>query len=214
MPPDDWRNLPTPLGDRPPSRRAQVSRPHFRPIQPIVDSPHEQAVIDAGYPWVRTNPLVPTWMSPGADPRSIGRVPHKLNWHGHHGVNTHLIVEGDLTLLKPKKMFGQDHIAAVTLSTDLGTPKELSVAPDEIYLGTTQQACKFVEGHRCLSPTSAHRVRKFQDFPFYHLKTLNISPNSCYAAYPGTFRQAAARGTGIFSFFIPIPRIFLNFLLQ
>lgn len=161
-PSDDWQNLPTLPGDRPPSRRSQVPRPHFRPIRPIVDSPHEQAVIDAGYPWVRTNPLMPTWLSPGADPRPIDPVPDRLDWHGHHGVNTHLIVEGDLTLMKPKKMFGQNHVAAVTLSTDLGAPKELSVAPDEMYLGTTQQACKFVEGHRCLSPRSAHRVRQYQ----------------------------------------------------
>lgn len=169
MPSEGSRNLPTLPGDRPPSRRAQVSRPHFRPIRPIVDSAHEQAVVDAGYPWVRTNPLMPTWMSPGRDPRELrdNPVPDRLNWHGHHGINTHLIVEGDLTLMKPKKMFGQDHITAVTLSTDLGAPKELSVAPDEVYLGTTQQACRFVEGHRCLSPTSAHRVSKFRSFLHY-----------------------------------------------
>lgn len=181
MPSDDWRNLPTLPADRPSSRQAQVSRPHFRLIGPIVDSPHEQAVIDAGYPWVRTNPLMPTWMSPGRDPRA-NPPPDRLNWHGHHGINTHLIVEGDLTLMKPKKMFGQNHVAAVTLSTDLGAPKELSVAPDEMYVGTTQQACRFVEGHRCLSPTSAHRVRKFQGFLFQHFKTLQRWRSSCYAA--------------------------------
>lgn len=190
-PSDDWRSLPTLPEDRPPSRRSQVPRTHFRPIQPIVDSPHEQAVIDAGYPWVRTNPLMPTWMSPGADPRS-NPIPDRLAWHGHHGVNTHLIVEGDLTLMKPKKMFGQNHVAAVTLSTDLGAPKELSVAPDEVYLGTTQQACKFVEGHRCLSPRSAHRVRKFQRFLFHCLRTPEYQPSSCYTTCPEAFRQAAA----------------------
>lgn len=161
MPAGTRKSLPTLPEDRPPARRTQVSRPHFRPILPTVESAHEQAVIEAGYPWVRTNPLIPTWMSPGADPRS-NPVPDQLNWHGHHGVNTHLIVEGDLTLMKLKKFFGQNNIAAVTLSTDRGAPKELSVAPDEVYLGTTQQGCKFVEGHRCLSPRSAHRVSKFQ----------------------------------------------------
>lgn len=129
---------------------------------------HEQAVLNAGYPWVRTNMLIPTWASPDADPRS-NPVPDRLKWHGHHGVNTHLIVEGDITLMKLKKMFGQNHISAVTMSTAPGAPKEAPVAPDEIYAGTTQQACKFVEGHRNLSPMSAHRVsipkHHFAPFP-------------------------------------------------
>lgn len=138
-----------------------LTRPHFRLIRPVVDSAHEQAVINAGYPWVRTNMLIPTWMSPDKDPRP-DTVPDRLDLHGHHGINTHLIVEGDLTLMKPKKMFDQNHITAVTLSADMGGAKELSVAPDEVYYGTTQQACRFVEGHRSLSPRSAHRVSKFQ----------------------------------------------------
>lgn len=141
------------------------ARPHFRLIRPVVDSAHEEAVINAGYPWVRTNALIPTWMSPDPDTRpkpSPNPVPDRLNLHGHHGINTHLIVEGDLTLIKPKKMFDQNHVTAVTLSADVGGAKELSVAPDEVYFGTTQQACRFVEGHRSLSPTSAHRVSKFQ----------------------------------------------------
>lgn len=154
---------------RPTSRQEQ---PHFHHIQSIAYSSHEQAVLDAGYPWVRTNMLIPTWASPDADPRS-NLVPDRLHWHGHHGVNTHLIVEGDITLMKLKKMFGQNHISAVTMSTDLGAPKEAPVAPDEVYGGTTQQACKFVEGHRNLSPMSAHRVR--------------ISKNH-YAPFPGQFR--------------------------
>ena len=45
------------------------ARPHFRLIRPTVESAHEQAVINAGYPWVRTNALIPTWMSPDPDPR-------------------------------------------------------------------------------------------------------------------------------------------------
>lgn len=182
-PSHDWRDLPTLPDDSPTSRRSQISRPHFRPIKPIPESAHEQAVIDAGYPWVRTNPLKPTWMSPGADPRA-GPVLDRLNWHGHHGVNTHLIVEGDLTLIKPKKFFGQNHVAAVTLSTDIGAPKEAPVAPDEIYLGTTQQACKFVEGHRCLSPMSAHRVSKPQGLftPFEEL--LVCQPSHVHIDYP------------------------------
>lgn len=125
---------------------------------------------------------MPTWMSPGADPRAHP-FPDRLNWHGHHGVNTHLIVEGDLTLLKPKKFFGQNHVAAVTLSTDLGAPKEAPVAPDEVYVGTTQQACKFVEGHRCLSPRSAHRVGESLGLSTPFEELLTHQPNFVHTAY-------------------------------
>ncbi|POS81599.1 hypothetical protein DHEL01_v200037 [Diaporthe helianthi] len=123
---------------------------------PGARSPHEQAVLDAGYPWVRTNMLIPTWQSPNKDPRPA-RVPDGLNKHGHHGINTHLIVEGDLTISKEKIFFNQNHLAAITLSTRPGAQKELSVAPDEMYTGRSQQGCKFVEGHRSLSPASAYR---------------------------------------------------------
>ncbi|KAL1879310.1 hypothetical protein Daus18300_001892 [Diaporthe australafricana] len=139
-------------------RRASSSaRPHFRPI-PRKDefAPYEQAVIDAGYPWVRTNPLIPTWMSPGRDPRPQ-TIPDRLNAHGHHGINTHLIIQGDLTLNKIKKFFGQDTVSALTLSSEIDAPKEFSVAPHEMYSGTTQQSCRFVEGRRNLSPSSARR---------------------------------------------------------
>ncbi|KAK2598238.1 hypothetical protein N8I77_011663 [Diaporthe amygdali] len=135
---------------------SRSTRPHFRLVPPNNHSPHEQAVIKAGYPWVRTNCLVPTWLSPDSDPRPKS-IPDRLNPHGHHGINTHLIVEGDLTLIPVKKFFGKDHVAAKTMSTDPGSQKELSVAPYEIYWGMTQQACKFVEGHRNLSPRSVHR---------------------------------------------------------
>ncbi|KAG8156952.1 hypothetical protein KVR01_013174 [Diaporthe batatas] len=138
---------------RPASR---PGRPRFRVVRGTTYSAHEQAVLDAGYPWVRTNALVPTWSSPDKDPRGVA-VADRLNWHGHHGVNTHLIVEGDLTLMKLKKMFNQNHVSAVTVSSEPGALKELSVAPGEMYAGTSQQACRFVEGHRCLSPASAHR---------------------------------------------------------
>ena len=136
--------------------------PHFRRIQSLAYSTHEQAVLDAGYPWVRTNLLIPTWQSPDADSRT-NPVPDRLPWHGHHGVNTHFIVEGDLTVMKLKKMFGQNHVSAITLSSHPDALQELPVAPNEVYAGTTQQACKFVEGHRSLSPRSAHRVSKSKD---------------------------------------------------
>lgn len=127
--------------------------PCFQLIRPIVDSPHEEAVIEAGYPWVQTNSLIPTRRSLGANPCDKP-IPDRLNWHRHHGENTHLIVEGDITLEKANAFF------AYTLYSDGNGPKELTVPPDEAYLGTTAKGCKFVEGHRCLSPRSAHRVIK------------------------------------------------------
>lgn len=136
-------------------------RPRFRVVRGKVYSAHEQAVLDAGYPWVRTNPLKPTHAAPGKDLR-FDVTPDRLNWHGHHSINTHLIVDGDLTILKLKKMFNQDHISAITISNRFGDKKELSVVPDEMYAGTSQQSCKFVEGHRSLSPASARRVSELR----------------------------------------------------
>lgn len=145
----------------------------FQLIRPIVHSPHEEAVINAGYPWVQTNSLNPTWTSLGADPRERP-VPNRLNWHRHHGNNTHLIVEGDLTLdLTLEKLsspFYQNDADRVTLSMDPGAAKELPIGPNKVYSGTTQQGCKFVEGHRCLSPRSAHRVIIARSLFLHHLE--------------------------------------------
>ncbi|KAI3401201.1 hypothetical protein diail_11907 [Diaporthe ilicicola] len=150
------------MSNKQPSRagllqKVERGRPHFRHI-PRKDefAPYEQAVIDAGYPWVRTNPLIPTWMSPDRDTRP-NTIPDRLNQHGHHGINTHLIVQGDLTLRKERIVFGQNSVSTFTLSTEPGAMKEFSVAPHEMYSGTTEQSCRFVEGHRNLSPGSARR---------------------------------------------------------
>lgn len=137
--------------------------PCFQLIRPIVNSPHEEAVIEAGYPWVQTNSLIPTRMSLGAN-RHDKPIPNRLNLHSHHGENTHLIVEGDLTLKRANNYFED------TLYSYGNGPKELPVPPDEVYSGTTAQGCKFVEGHRCLSPRSAHRVINAKFLFLHHVE--------------------------------------------
>lgn len=137
-------------------QRRHEPGPGFRYGEPNF-SEHEKAVREAGYPWVRTNPLIPTWMTPGPDQRPPAESPDRLNAHGHHGVNTHLIVSGDLTIRKVTKFHGQTAIPALTISTDPGSPKEAAAVGNEMYWGTTERGCTFVEGHRCLSPATANR---------------------------------------------------------
>lgn len=129
--------------------------PGFRYSKPDF-SAHEKAVKEAGYPWVCSNPLKPSWISLEDNPRPNG-FPDRLNIHGHHGVNTHLIVSGDLTVRKIKQFHGQVSVPVLTISTDPGAPREAATVGDEMYWGTTERGCVFVEGHRCLSPATANR---------------------------------------------------------
>ncbi len=114
---------------------------------------HEQRVADGGYKWVRTNQLFPTREDRAID---FGR-PDRLLTHSHHGWNTHLIVEGDLSIESHEEASrGRPHRRS-EISTAPGAETESVVRPGLPYSGTTRRGCRFVEGHRNLSPRSAER---------------------------------------------------------
>lgn len=165
-----------------PSQGPVKRRPGFDYIKPV-DSPHEQSVLAAGYPWVRTN-ILESWRNqistrghPG-HAEIINSRPHSLNLHSHHGRNTHFLVEGDLLLERESFHHhsggGDKGAAAKSIALHdgrtypkswlyyaiFGAPQknlEAPVGPGDIYKGTTEYDCAFVEGHRCLSPTTAMR---------------------------------------------------------
>lgn len=159
-----------------PSGASVKRRPGFDYIH-RVDSPHEQSVVEAGYPWVRTN-VLKAWRKqiqdkghPG-DAEVINKRPHSLNLHSHHGRNTHFLVTGDLTLDRESFHNSDYQEKTIKLHDGVTYPKpwwwyllfgmptknlEAPVGPGDIYRGTTEYDCAFVEGHRCLSPTTAAR---------------------------------------------------------
>lgn len=151
----------------PPPSSGQKRFPGFDFVHPIQDS--QQPVVSDGYPWVQTNSLIPSWgafTDRAPPPEAVPSLPiDRLNRHSHHGLNTHLILSGDLTLEKAmytheepdQEQEQREHpIEKVELSAD-GPLREAPVGPGDIYLGTTETGCQFVEGHRCLSPTTALR---------------------------------------------------------
>lgn len=116
-----------------------------------------------GYPWVQANSLSPTgWCAisnmPLPLPEAIPNLPiDRLNLHVHHGLNTHLILMGDLTLERlTYSPHGRKPLQKIQISA-AGPVTEAPVGAGDSYLGTTKTGCEFVEGHRCLSPTTALR---------------------------------------------------------
>ncbi|KAK8074571.1 hypothetical protein PG997_009234 [Apiospora hydei] len=125
--------------------------------------PFEVAVMEAGYKWVRTNSIVAT--RPGEFEPDLPI--DCLNSHKHSGHNTHLIVEGDLTFEIEKDYYDAAKFkrkrvapATKTATLDAADPdgrKELFAAREHRYKATSESGCSFVEGHQCLSPTTAER---------------------------------------------------------
>ncbi|KAK7748490.1 hypothetical protein SLS62_008530 [Diatrype stigma] len=128
--------------------------------------PHEQRVAAGGYKWVRTNELFPTQAHRKID---FAR-PDRLLPHSHHGENTHLIVKGDLCIESHAKNDERgrgrgryrtspspSNRERFEISTALGSAQEKTVGPGVTYEGSTRQGCRFVEGHRRLSPATAER---------------------------------------------------------
>lgn len=158
-------NLQVPLSLRRafPGEDPTQRRPGFDYIK-AGHSNEEKAVRSEGYAWVQTNYLQRhlDWMGgvgPGMVPENMaGLAPDRLNPHGHHGPNTHRIVTGQLTLRKiDPRGGGLPH--QVTISDNGVDPVSAPVRGDEVYDGfsTRGTACTFVEGHACLSPTTALR---------------------------------------------------------
>ncbi|KAJ4392126.1 hypothetical protein N0V93_005748 [Gnomoniopsis smithogilvyi] len=131
--------------------------PGFNFVSPT--EPAQEPVLSNGYPWVQTNTLIPTWSGisfPPPLPEAIASLPiGRLNRHGHHGLNTHLVLRGDLTLERIRYS-RRVPLEKIRISAD-GPVNEAPVGAGDIYLGTTEGGCDFVEGHRCLSPTTALR---------------------------------------------------------
>lgn len=126
-----------------------------------VKTGHEEKVVALGYPWVRTQKLDikkdALGSVPGIRPIRLRNLPpYCLALHGHSGLNTHLIVEGDLTLERRFMLDQPMPLDKATISAG-GPVEEAPVGAGDIYDGTTRHGCKFVEGHRCLSPTTAKR---------------------------------------------------------
>ncbi|KAI1261697.1 hypothetical protein F5Y18DRAFT_440345 [Xylariaceae sp. FL1019] len=113
-------------------------------VNSIGHSVPEQKVVSLGYPWVRTARLRPT---DGPIPRNPAEanLPDRLNYHSHHGPNTHLIVKGDMGI---KCTDGEAHHYA---------GDERFVNPGARYSAKSDTGATFVEGHRCLSPSTAER---------------------------------------------------------
>lgn len=133
---------------------------------------HENAVIKAGYRWVRTNTLGPD-----------GR----LGMHGHSGPNTHLIVAGSLQFEnstgKSKYCRSLEDVVEnpklVKIVLDEADPtarKELHVPGHNFYKAVSAEGASFVEGHRSLSPQTAER--------FIDRGTLRIVPDEGTTAWP------------------------------
>lgn len=126
-------------------------------------TPSEYAVLHEGHPWVQTNELAPHWtinMADHALPEHIGGgPPDRLNRHGHHGPNTHRIVRGQLTITR--RVPGEPH-QELTISNNGVDPVSAPVPGDVSYDGVTTRdvGCTFVEGHYCLSPTTALRFMR------------------------------------------------------
>ncbi|KAJ4418861.1 hypothetical protein N0V82_005307 [Gnomoniopsis sp. IMI 355080] len=144
---------------RPAPSSGQKRFPGFNFVGPI--EPGQQSVVAGGYPWVQTNRLIPTWSGisfPPPLPEAIASLPiDRLNLHGHHGLNTHLVLRGDMTLEKVQySLHKRVPVEKIRISAD-GPAKEAPVGAGDIYFGTTEAGCEFVEGHRCLSPTTALR---------------------------------------------------------
>lgn len=121
--------------------------------------PHEKAVVDAGYKWVRTNEIDPTRKNAATgrakrfDPSHIDR----LNKHSHSGPNTHLIVEGDLVF---RQQLWRPYVLESDDADDAhrhGEKHEFPVPRGRAYSATSGRGCRFVEGHRSLSPSTAER---------------------------------------------------------
>ncbi|KAK7962825.1 uncharacterized protein PG986_003650 [Apiospora aurea] len=129
----------------------------------VPTDPFEVAVMEAGYRWVRTNSIVATRPGEFKPDLPIDR----LNSHKHSGHNTHLIVAGDLTFeiekdyydaAKFKRKRVPPAFKSATLdAADPDARKELFAAREHRYKATSKSGCSFVEGHQCLSPTTAER---------------------------------------------------------
>ncbi|KAI1343581.1 hypothetical protein F5Y15DRAFT_370480 [Xylariaceae sp. FL0016] len=105
---------------------------------------HERRLLNAGYRWVRTNEIQATKRNPS-------KIPDRLEPHSHHGENTHLIIAGDLN------MQSMDNRGRV-LERVTANPEQLAgFGPNVTYSATSTSGCRFVEGHRALSPVTAER---------------------------------------------------------
>ncbi|KAI0162092.1 hypothetical protein GGR57DRAFT_453115 [Xylariaceae sp. FL1272] len=105
---------------------------------------YEETVASWGYIWVRTARIRATdWRihDDQADPKN----PDRLNYHSHHGPNTHLIVTGDMRI---KCSDGEGHNYA---------GDERVVQPGARYSAKSDRGATFLEGHKCLSPSTAER---------------------------------------------------------
>ncbi|KAI2632879.1 hypothetical protein GGS21DRAFT_146319 [Xylaria nigripes] len=111
------------------------------------EGPHEKRVAAAGFRWMQTNRLNPTSMLKHLNP--TGNIPDRLPPHSHHGVSTHLIVEGDLRIERVYDSY--------ELSNAPGAIRQDLVPPETTYSATSKNGCSFVEGHYRLSPRTAER---------------------------------------------------------
>ncbi|KAK7915109.1 hypothetical protein PG985_012812 [Apiospora marii] len=136
----------------------EYTHPEGRPTDPF-----EVAVLEAGYKWVRTNTIVATRPGEFKPDLPVDR----LNPHRHSGHNTHLIVAGDLRFAIEQDYYDEAAFkrkrtpprvkTAELEAADPDARKEFYAAREHRYKATSQSGCSFVEGHRCLSPTTAER---------------------------------------------------------
>ncbi|KAI2603415.1 uncharacterized protein GGS25DRAFT_526449 [Hypoxylon fragiforme] len=115
---------------------------------------HEKKLRKDGWRWVNTNSIGPTTQ---AGTHGSTHAPDRLEPHSHHSLNTHLVVQGDLTIKehRGRSTDPKDSVYA-TISSHGGYPEHF-VKPQVKYSATSKAGCTFVEGHRSLSPSTAER---------------------------------------------------------
>ena len=104
----------------------------------------ENKIRDSGYPWVGTNTFPPHFLLPS---------------HGHHGNNTHLVVQGLMTIRTTNLREGINRLEN-TLAANSTYYNDTFVVPAKVHYGAIMgsQGCSFVEGHALLSPITAERL--------------------------------------------------------
>ena len=120
----------------------------------------EQYVADQGYKWVQTDELQPP--DPAGDRKVDVRQLDRQLPHTHHGWSTRLLMAGDLRIEdrgrgRAREDGGPGKRHVVELSMVPGKRREHAMDPGRVYAGSTRRGCRFVEGHRRLTPADAER---------------------------------------------------------
>ncbi|KAF2968515.1 hypothetical protein GQX73_g5046 [Xylaria multiplex] len=122
-------------------------------INGVPQGPHEVNLIAQGFTWVHTNTIAPTQFNIINMAMNSGW-PDRIDPHSHHGLNTHLVIKGDLYIQRQGHRGIRERYV---ISSFRGGTRQDLVPPNTTYSGASSGGCTFIEGHKCLSPQSAER---------------------------------------------------------